>query len=100
MAIARTLALKPPILIFDDSTSAVDMKTEALILKALTKNIKNQTNIIVAQRISTIMNADKILVLEDGKITAIGTHEELLTESKVYQDIFESQFGEEKANHG
>jgi ATP-binding cassette subfamily B protein len=99
LSIARTLALKPPILIFDDSTSAVDTKTESLILEALQQTRKGNTNIIIAQRISSIIEADKILVLEDGQITAIGDHQELLTTNKIYQDIYSSQFEKEEKNY-
>jgi ATP-binding cassette subfamily B protein len=99
LSIARTLALKTPILIFDDSTSAVDTKTESLILEALQQKRKDTTNIIIAQRISSIIEADKILVLEDGQITAIGNHQELLAISKIYQDIYNSQFAKEEKNY-
>lgn len=95
LSIARALIKKPPILILDDSTSAVDMGTESRIQKALKEMMKNTTCIIIAQRISTVLDADKILVLEDGEIAAEGNHEELLKTSPVYRDICISQLGEE-----
>lgn len=91
IAIARALLPKPAVLILDDSTSAVDVRTEALIQQGLQENHRTQTRLIVAQRISTVLNADKILVLEDGKIIASGNHEELLESSPVYQEIYSSQ---------
>lgn len=94
LAIARALIKRPPILIFDDSTSAVDMGTEARIHKALKDVAKNSTCFVIAQRISTVLHADKIMVLEDGEIEALGTHEELLRTSPVYQDIYHSQVRE------
>lgn len=94
LAIARALIKRPPILIFDDSTSAVDMGTEARIHKALKDVAKNSTCFVIAQRISTVLHADKIMVLEDGEIEALGTHEELLGTSPVYQDIYHSQVRE------
>lgn len=93
LSIARTLIKEPKILILDDSTSAVDMETEAKIQNAL-KQIKGCTIIIIAQRITSVMNADKIIVLEDGEIVAEGNHEELLKNSPIYQDIYHSQIRE------
>jgi len=86
----------PDILIFDDSFSALDFKTESNLRKALKNITKDKITLIVAQRISTITNADKIIVLNEGEINAIGKHEELLKSSKIYQEIFLSQQMEEK----
>ena len=91
LCIARALLKKPKILILDDSTSAVDTKTDALIRKAFREEIPNTTKIIIAQRISSIQDADKILVLEGGKINAMGTHEELLAANSIYQEVYYSQ---------
>lgn len=101
LSIARALAKKPQIYLFDDSFSALDFKTDAALRRALNKEISTATLIIVAQRISTIMQAEKIIVLDDGKIVGMGTHLELLKSSKVYREIAESQLsaaelGEEK----
>ena len=102
LAIARALIKRPPILVFDDSTSAVDMGTEARIHKALKDVAKNSTCFVIAQRISTVLHADKIMVLEDGEIEALGAHEELLRTSPVYQDIYHSQVreGGQSQSHG
>ena len=94
IAIARAIIKKPPILILDDSTSAVDVVTEQRIQKALKEFITGSTIFIIAQRISSVMDADKILVLNEGRIEAEGTHEELLKSSPIYQDIYNSQLGE------
>ena len=94
ISIARALLKNPVILLFDDSTSAVDMKTEALIQKALKEKQNHITNIIVAQRISSIKDADKIIVLDEGKIHSMGNHQTLLKNSPIYQDIYYSQFPE------
>lgn len=91
LAIARAIAKQPRIFIFDDSFSALDMKTDAKLRKALEQKVKYSTVIIVAQRISTILNADQILVLDDGKIAGRGTHEELLAGCEVYRQIAKSQ---------
>jgi ATP-binding cassette subfamily B protein len=93
LAIARALLLQPKILILDDSTSAVDVETEAKIQIALEDLMKNRTSFVVAQRISTVLNADKIVVLEKGQIAAEGTHTELLNNSSIYQEIYDSQLG-------
>ncbi len=93
IAIARALLIQPAILILDDSTSAVDVETETRIQQALEHLMRNRTCLVIAQRISTVLKADKILVLEDGRIVAQGTHAELLASSPIYQDIFESQLG-------
>ena len=91
LAIARAVAKDPKIFIFDDSFSALDLKTDAALRKALAENVKDSTVIIVAQRISTILHAEQILVLDDGKIVGKGTHEELLASCDVYQQIAKSQ---------
>jgi ATP-binding cassette subfamily B protein len=91
ICIARALLKKPKILILDDSTSAVDTKTDALIRRALRDEIPDTTKIIIAQRISSVQDADLILVLDDGKIAASGTHEELLKTSRIYREVYESQ---------
>ena len=93
ISIARALLKKPAILILDDSTSAVDMETEARIHAALRSLIKDSTCFVIAQRISSVMDADKIIVLDDGKIVNMGTHKELLKSCRIYQDIFDSQLG-------
>ena len=91
MAIARALAKDPKILIFDDSLSALDNKTDVALRRALAENVKGITQIIVAQKISTILHADNIIVLNEGRIVAQGTHEELMETSAVYQEIASSQ---------
>ena len=91
LCIARAILKKPKILIFDDSTSAVDTKTDAKIRKALAEEIPNTTKIIIAQRISSIQDADKIIVLDGGEIVSMGTHEELLASSSIYREVYESQ---------
>ena len=91
LSIARAIAKNPKIYIFDDSFSALDLKTDAALRKALAENVKESTVIIVAQRISTILHAEQILVLNDGKIVGKGTHEELLKSCEVYREIAESQ---------
>ena len=91
LCIARALLKKPKILILDDSTSAVDTKTDSLIRKAFREEIPNTTKIIIAQRISSVQDADKIVVMDNGRIDAIGTHEELLKSNKIYQEVYESQ---------
>ena len=96
LAIARAIAKDPEIFVFDDSFSALDFKTDATLREALAKNTKNKTSIIVAQRISTILNADKIIVLDDGKIVGQGTHEELMKNNEVYREIALSQLSEQE----
>ena len=91
LSIARAIAKNPKIFIFDDSFSALDLKTDAALRKALSDNVKDCTVIIVAQRISTILHADQILVLDDGRIVGKGTHEELMKSCEVYQQIAKSQ---------
>jgi len=97
IAIARALAKNPVILLLDDCTSAVDLVTERWILEGLKKWQKRCTTFVVAQRLSAIRNADKILVLEEGRLVALGRHDELLQTSSVYRDIYRSQMGEEIA---
>jgi len=93
IAIARALLIQPPILILDDSTSAVDVETEAKIQEALESIMKQRTTFVIAQRISTVLGAEKILVLDDGQIAAEGTHAELMESSPIYREIYESQLG-------
>ena len=100
IAIARALLVKPAILLLDDSTSAVDVETEAQILGALAQSQQGQTRLIVAQRISTVLSADKIIVLEDGRIAAEGTHAELLERSPIYREIYDSQMEHGTVDHG
>ncbi|MFN8442798.1 MAG: ABC transporter ATP-binding protein [Caldilineaceae bacterium] len=94
IAIARALLTRPRILILDDSTSAVDVETETKIQDALEEQADNHTTLVVAQRISTVLKADKIIVLEHGRIAAEGTHRELMERSPIYQEIYASQLGE------
>lgn len=91
LCIARALLKKPKILILDDSTSAVDTKTDAAIRRAFREEIPNTTKIIIAQRISSVQDADKIIVMDQGEISAAGTHEELLVSSAIYREVYESQ---------
>lgn len=91
LCIARALLKKPKVLILDDSTSAVDTKTDATIQRAFAEYIPDTTKIIIAQRISSVQNADKIVVLNDGKIDAVGTHEELLENCNIYREVYQSQ---------
>jgi len=91
LCIARALLKKPKILILDDSTSAVDTKTDALIRQAFAEEIPDTTKIIIAQRVSSVMDADKIIVMDDGKIASMGTHEELLENEPIYREVYESQ---------
>jgi ATP-binding cassette subfamily B protein len=93
VAIARALLLQPRILIMDDSTSSVDSETEFLIQQALEELRKGRTTFVIAQRISTVRNADKILVMADGKLEAMGTHLELMKSSELYAEILETQMG-------
>ena len=100
LAIARAIARDPEIYIFDDSFSALDYKTDFMLRDELRKYTKDSTNIIVAQRIGTILNADKIIVLEKGECVGMGTHKELLKDCKVYQEIAYSQLSKEELENG
>ena len=91
LCIARTLLKHPKVLIFDDSTSAVDTATEKKIREGLSEKLPDMTKIIIAQRISSVLHADQIVILDDGKIDAVGTHEQLLSENRIYQEIYYSQ---------
>jgi len=95
LSIARALLKSPKIIIFDDSTSAVDMATEASIRKGLASNLPGLTQVIIAQRITSVKDCDSILVLDDGKVDAIGTHEELLASNLIYQEVYKSQSRED-----
>jgi ATP-binding cassette subfamily B protein len=95
VAIARALLMDPHILILDDSTSSVDLQTEYQIQKALDKLMKGRTSFVIAQRISTVLNADQILVLDKGRITAVGVHEELMENSPIYAEIYYSQLADD-----
>ena len=94
LCIARALLKKPKVLILDDSTSAVDTATDAKIRRAFREEIPGTTKLIIAQRISSVMDADKIIVMDDGKINGFGTHEELLASNEIYRDVYESQTGD------
>lgn len=98
LSIARAIAIDPEILVFDDSFSALDFKTDSILRTELSKKTKNKTVVIVAQRINTILNADQIIVLEDGKIVGKGTHEELIKNNETYKQIALSQLSEEELN--
>ena len=91
LCIARALMKKPKILILDDSTSAVDTKTDRLIRTALRNDLPKMTKIVIAQRISSIEDADQIIIMDDGKINAIGTHDELIKNNKIYQEVYYTQ---------
>ena len=91
LCIARALLKKPKILILDDSTSAVDTKTDALIRKALREEIPDTTKLIIAQRISSVQDADRIIVLNNGEINGIGTHDELMENNEIYREVYDSQ---------
>ncbi len=96
LSIARAIAKDPEIFIFDDSFSALDFKTDSTLRKALKEHTKEATTIIVAQRISTILHADKIIVLDEGHMAGIGTHKELMQNCEVYRQIAMSQLSEEE----
>lgn len=100
LTIARALLKNPKILILDDSTSAVDTKTDSLIRKAFKESIPNVTKIIIAQRISSVEEADKIIVLNDGMIDGVGTHEELLQNNEIYKDVYKGQMKGAGINEG
>ena len=91
LCIARALLKKPKVIILDDSTSAVDMKTDALLRKAFKEEIPDTTKIIVAQRVASVEDADKIILMEGGKIIAMGSHDELLSNNAIYQEIYNTQ---------
>ena len=91
LCIARALLKKPKVLILDDSTSAGDTATDARIREAFAKKIPGTTKLIIAQRISSVQNADRILVLDEGSISGFGTHEQLLQNNEIYRDIYETQ---------
>lgn len=96
MSIARALAIDPEIIVFDDSFSALDFKTDSKLREELEKKTKGKTIIIVAQRINTILNADQIIVLDEGKIVGKGTHKELMQNCMEYKEIATSQLTEEE----
>ena len=96
LCIARAVAMNPNIYVFDDSFSALDYKTDSKVRKNLNENCKNSTKVIIAQRVATVMNADKILVLDEGKVVGLGTHKELYKNCKVYKEIALSQLSEEE----
>ena len=91
LCIARALLKKPKILILDDSTSAVDTATDAKIRRAFREEIPDTTKLIIAQRISSISSADRIIVMDNGRINGFGTHEELLKNNQIYREVYESQ---------
>ena len=91
LCIARAILKSPKVLILDDSTSAVDTATEAKIRAGLAQGLPDTTKIIIAQRISSVIHADQILILEDGRLNACGTHDSLLASNQIYQDIYYSQ---------
>jgi len=99
IAIARALLLQPAVLILDDSTSSVDVETEARIQEAMSVALRGRTAFVVAQRISTVLSADKIVVLDNGKIVAEGAHEELMAASPIYREIYESQMDDGASSH-
>jgi len=97
LCIARALLKKPKVLILDDSTSAVDTKTDALIRQAFAEEIPDTTKLIIAQRITSVQDADRIIVMESGRINGFGTHEELLQSNTIYRELWETQNRKEDA---
>ena len=99
LCIARALLKKPAVIIFDDSTSAVDTHTDAKIRASLAKYAPQTTKIIIAQRVASVQDADRIIVMDEGKIAGIGTHEQLLRDNEIYREVYQSQMkgGEENA---
>lgn len=93
LCIARALLKKPKILILDDSTSAVDTATDSRIRNAFATEIPDTTKLIIAQRVSSVQNADRIIVMDNGRVSDFGAHEELLERSEIYRDVYESQTG-------
>ena len=91
LCIARALLKNPKVLILDDSTSAVDTATDGKIRKAFAEELKDTTKVIIAQRVNSVCEADKIIVMDDGKINDIGTHEELMERCEIYKDVYKSQ---------
>ncbi|MCI7804340.1 MAG: ABC transporter ATP-binding protein/permease, partial [Oscillospiraceae bacterium] len=91
LCIARALLKKPNIIILDDSTSAVDTATDSKIRQAFREKLADTTTIIIAQRISSVCDADRIIVLDDGKVNGVGTHEELIRNNEIYREVYESQ---------
>jgi ATP-binding cassette subfamily B protein len=100
ISIARALLVQPKVLILDDSTSAVDVETETRIQDELEVLMKDRTSFVIAQRISTVLNADKIVVLDEGQVSDVGTHEELMARSSIYREIYESQLGDGASQNG
>ena len=100
LRIARAIIKKPKILILDDSTSAVDMATDVHIRRALRTSLKGTTKIIIAQRIASIMTCDRIVVLDEGRLSDVGTHAELMERSHIYRDVYDSQMQQEVTAHG